>query len=191
MSTRSRTRGRFAFVVLAGWLAVPLSAFGDGAVTPVTGRKLTLKSSLTNSLRKSMTIVARDPAITVGTNGSGDDPTVHGGGVTLLSPAFGLYYNMPVEHWSLVGSAGENKGYRYRSSANFEEIRSAVVKNGVIKVRARSALLGHVLFPDPNPVDVVVNSGAQQHCMRFGGTVAFTTGVSYVATDAPPPDACP
>ncbi len=166
-----------------------LAAGGD---YPAFGTRLVLKASLTDSTRKSMTIVGRDPTIGVGDgNGSDDDPTMHGASVTLLSPAFQTNYNLPNTGWTTIGVPGGNRGYVYRSHTGGDPIRKVVVKDGKLRVVGRSGLLEHVIFTDPNPVDVIFSLGARHSCLRFGGAAIFSGGVLYLARDAPAPDACP
>ena len=192
MTYRVRAETWVALAIVAWSAAIPPAVLGDGAVVPVSGRRLVLKSSLTNTSRKSMTIVSRDAAITLGGgNGSNDDPTIYGGGVMLLSPTLIINYNLAAERWSTIGAPGENRGYKYRDVDTSRPIRTATFKNGTIKVKTHSGLLEHVLGTDPSPVDVLFALGFQENCMRFGGTVAFKAGISYVASNAPPLAACP
>jgi hypothetical protein len=179
--------GLGALVAVSGHHAV--AAGGD---YPAFGTRLVLKASLTDTTRKSMTIVGRDPTIGLGDgNDSADDPTIHGAGVTLLSPAFQTNYNLPTTGWTRIGQAGANRGYTYRGGAFGDPIRKAVVKNGKLKVVGRGGLLEHLISDDPDPVDVVFALGSRHSCFRFGGSVVFEGGVLYLARNAAAPAACP
>ena len=79
----------------------------------------------------------------------------------------------------------------YRSHTGGDPIRKAVVKDGKLRVVGRGGLLEHVIFADPNPVDVIFSLGARHNCLRFGGAATFTSGVLYLARNAPAPGACP
>ena len=201
MADRSQSRRPTSWSRQARWALVGLGALlaasGHRAVAaggdyPAFGTLLVLKASLTDSNRKSMTIVGRDPVISLGDgNGSADDPTMYGAGVTLLSPAFQINYNLPTTGWTTIGVPGANRGYVYRRQLGDDPIRKVVVKDGKLRVVSRGGLLTHVIFADPNPVDVIFSLGARHSCLRFGGTATFTSGTLYLARNAPAPDACP
>jgi hypothetical protein len=60
-----------------------------------------------------------------------------------------------------------------------------------VKIVGKGAQLGHSLALDPQPVNVVLTTGAERFCMSFGGAPTFTAGKRFLATSAPAPGVCP
>ncbi|HEV7733929.1 MAG TPA: DUF3089 domain-containing protein [Candidatus Binatia bacterium] len=137
-------------------------------------------------------ITSTDPAIGLGGGaGSADDPTLHGGSLRVLSIAgdvFDSTYELPASGWRAVRRRGLVIGWTYRSTGSIRSVR--VRAGNTIRVRGRGGL-GHTLGTNPDPVRVILTLGAQQQCLRFGGTPSFTTNRSYHATDSTAPDVCP
>ncbi len=70
-------------------------------------------------------------------------------------------------------------------------IKSVVVKSGkVAKAIGKGSGLGHTLAANPDPVTVLLAVGTQRDCMSFAGG-KFVAGKKYLATNDPPPAACP
>ena len=85
------------------------------------------------------------------------------------------------------------KGYRYKDPDQANgPIRVAILRNGkFIKAVGKGAGLNHTLAGNPDPVDVVLQTGTKKYCMTFGGTVRFTANLLFNAKDAAAPGACP
>jgi hypothetical protein len=164
---------------------------------PIGGKKLVLKAKPADAAKKTLALVARDPAITLGGgSGSGDDPTRGGARLRLVSTgadAFDATFPLPANGWSLVGKPGSSKGYRYKDETLAAgPVKAAVLKGGkLLKIAGKGPALPHTLAADPDPVDVVFTMGGVQLCLRFGGTTKLTAGKSFKASNAPPPGACP
>ena len=96
--------------------------------------------------------------------------------------------------WSYIGASGANKGYRFSDPAG--AVRAVIVRAGRrIRVvgRAVSQPLGHELAADPQPVDVVLETGTtpRRYCMEFGGTTTFVADTRFSASNAGAPASCP
>jgi pimeloyl-ACP methyl ester carboxylesterase len=180
----SNSRSSFPFLTLA--FLVGLTTRVGAADQPITGDQLLLRT-------QQIGVRSRDVAISLGGGeGSADDPVLHGGSVRVLSIAgdvFDTTYGLPTAGWRYMRRRGQVVGYRYKGTAPIGFVR---VKAGkTVRVAGRSAGLAHTLAASPDPVRVVLKIGAQQYCMRFGGTSEFTAGSRYVAHDAAAPDICP
>ena len=169
-----------------------------GATTPsggdqtISGQQLTLTDN-PNAAKRKVSVSSNDTAITLGNgNGSADDPTRSGGSLRIRTSAgdvFDTTYSMPPKGWKTIGGSGKNKGYRFASKTGL--IKSAVVQPGKqVKVTGKGALM-HMLSTNPNPVDVVLRTGAKRYCMEFGGTTTFQAGKQFKAKNAAAPSSCP
>jgi len=158
----------------------------------LSGDILTLTDD-TNPAKQGLSALSKDPAIGIGPNGSSDDPTVVGGSLRLRSGTFDVTYALPSGSWGLNGSAGEDKGYKFKSSTG--PIASVTLKPGKqLKVKGKGGL-GTPLASDPRPIDVVVQTGTRRYCAQFGspdgGAVTVKIGKQFEARNAPPPRSCP
>ena len=128
-------------------------------------------------------LVAKDAGLAAG------DPTQTGGSLrvsTSAGDAFGTSYPLPASRWKPIG---KGKGYRFKDPAG--PIKSVVVKPGkVAKAIGKGSGLGHTLAANPDPVTVLLAVGTQRDCMSFAGG-KFVAGKKYLATNDPPPAACP
>src|SRR5262245_6704120 len=81
---------------------------------PIAGRRLLLTES---GASRTLVVRSSDGAIALGAgNGSVDDPTVFGGSLRVRSAGhFDSFYQLPKTGWQLIGEAGQNRGYRFRS----------------------------------------------------------------------------
>ena len=158
----------------------------------ISGRTLVLRDS-TNPARKSLSLKSRE-AVNLGLgNGTGDDPTLAGGSLRVVSGTFDDTYALPTAAWKLSGKPGQNRGYMYHDSKRVNgPIASVRITAGKsITASGRGTALGHSLATDPNPVSVVLTIGSHSYCATFGGTTTFAPGVRFRALDAPAPGACP
>jgi hypothetical protein len=97
-------------------------------------------------------------------------PTLFGGSVrvrTATGDRFDSTSNLPKAGWTTIGTPGRNKGYRFTSKAG--PIRRVMVIPGRrVKVIGTGAFTA-TLSTNPNPVDVVLRTGAKRYCFEFGG----------------------
>ena len=169
-----------------------LAVVMTGVDAPLTGKVLTLRTAAQSSL----TAKSKDSSIDLGGGvGSADDPTVGGGSLRVRSVvgSFDDTYPMPTGSWSVIGDPSNAKGYRYKDPDQANgPIRVAILRNGkLIKAVGKGAGLNHTLAGNPDPVDVVLQTGTKKYCMTFGGTVRFTASLLFNAKDAAAPGACP
>jgi glucose/arabinose dehydrogenase len=164
----------------------PAAAGGD---QPVAGRKLSLRDNV-DPARKRLSMQAKD-LIQLG--GPGDDPTVVGGTLRVVSASFDDTYPLPAVNWKVIGDPTDHKGFKYTDKLLAAgPIKSAQVKTlKLVKASGKGTGLGHALATNPDPVTTVLTLGAQRYCATFGGTVKFTAGKSFVAKLAAAPAACP
>jgi len=165
---------------------VTTTSFPPGSGQPITGTKLLLKANPSKAAKKALMLLAKDPAIVAG------DPTKLGGSLrvfTTAGEAFDTPYPLGASHWKPIGKPGAPKGYRFTDPAG--PIKSVVVKPGkVAKAIGKGSGLGHTLAANPDPVTVLLAVGTQRDCMSFAGG-KFVAGKKYLATNDPPPAACP
>ncbi len=162
----------------------------------ISSKKLLLKASPADPARSVAKVLSKDLTLTLGGgNLSVDDPTLGGGSLRIMTSAGDLFddtYDLPSTNWSYVGALGANAGYRYKDRLmSGGPITLVVVQHGKLKAVGKGSLLGHSLGADPNPVQVVVRTGAKRYCASFGGTTSFTMDRRYIARDAAAPSACP
>lgn len=158
------------------------------------GKKITLKAKLSKPDKKGLALVSKDTGITIGAgNGSGDDPRTAGALLRVASSSgdvFDSTYSLPAGGWTRIGAEGANKGYKF-ASGGVGAIKTVTIKPKSIALTGKGALLGHTLQANPNPVELVLTMGGTRYCLRFGGTVVFKPGKSYVAKGAGAPGGCP
>ena len=156
-----------------------------GVDAPLTGKGLTLRTAAQNSV----TAKSKDSSMDLGGGvGSADDPTVSGGSLRVRSVVGGFddTYPMPAGSWSVIGDSSNAKGYRYKDPDQANgPIKVAILRSGkLIKAVGKGAGLHHTLAANPDPVDVVLQTGTKRFCMTFAGTVRFTANLLFNAKDA-------
>ena len=181
--TNSTTRR--ALVILAALAGLTASSGRAlGADVLLTGKRLSLTPH-------GLALLSRDPAIDVGGGeGTADDPVLNGGSLRVLSiegDVFDTTYPLPASGWNYRRSEGVATGYVFHGSGVIRLVR--LLAGDKIRIRGRGAV-GHTLGANPAPVRVILTLGARQYCMTYGGDVS-ARAQSYVASDAPAPDACP
>lgn len=166
-----------------------------GGDQPVFGSKLTLKDNATNQEKKSLTMQAKD-GIVLG--GSADDPTSAGGMLEVVSEvagaAFDECYPLPAGNWTVMGNAADHKGFKYKDSKRLAgPVKSAQIKTDkLIKASGKGSALGFSLgATSPDPVTVILSTGARRYCATFGGETKFTASKSFSAKLADNPASCP
>jgi outer membrane protein assembly factor BamB len=172
--------------------APPNSVGAAGLDQLIAGKRLVLKDNADTSRRR-LSALSHDPTITLGDgNGSADDPTQFGGSLRLRTGTgdrFDSTYVLPSAGWTTIGTPGQNRGYQFTSATG--PITSVFLKpGGRLKVTGKGAFT-QSLSTNPNPVDVVLRTGAKRFCMEFGGTTAFRASSRFRAMNGPAPSSCP
>jgi glucose/arabinose dehydrogenase len=177
-----------------------LAVSTPGADALLTGKSLTLKDNPTRPSSRSVAVDSVDPSTDLGAGaGSGDDPTMHGGSLRVVSTAGGFdnTYPMPASSWSYDGNPADGKGYRYKDAHLVNgPIKSGRVRNGkLIEVTGKGSGLGHSLAVSPDPTSAVLTTGTKKYCLEFGtargSTITFTASRKFSAKSATAPGACP
>ena len=160
----------------------------------ISGMRLLLKTG-----RKSLVLVSNDSGIMFGS------PIEDGGTLRIFTAdgdGFDDTYSLPAAGWKPLDIAGV-PGFRFKA-------RRGPIKLLIIRLETRLRVVGsgkrlmHSLRRDPRPVMVDLRVGDTRPflgpggvvlsfrlCLSFGGTVRFTPGKRFLATDAPAPATCP
>lgn len=191
------TDGAVYYVAIGSGEIRRLAAAPNANDQLLLGSKLKLTSNVVPT-KKSASFSTKDIALNLGAgNGSADDPVLNGGSVRLRTgdgcggpcdTVYPLANHLPAEGWSYIGAAGQNKGYKYKSTlAKFR----VTIRNGkLVKVGLKGAL-GHDLQADPQPVAARLTIGGHNYCVEFGGTTKFIANKVFTSKNASPPGACP
>src|SRR2546428_6551443 len=166
------------------------SAPPSGGDQPIAGERLVLTDSPAEA-KGSLFSLSRDPTITLGGgNGSADDPTQFGGSLrvrTTTGDRFDSTYNLPPAGWQTIGAPGQNKGYQFTSKTG--PINRVTVVPGR-RIRVEGAFTA-TLSTNPDPVELVLRTGATHYCLAFGGKAKFQASKRFTATTSPAPASCP
>ena len=199
MTARIATCG---MALLFGMSAAPALATD----TTVTGRKLLIKDfTRPGQADRKVVFVSRDPIVVPAAPGSAGDPTLNGGSLDVHNTAGSgdsTTLALPAGNWVLKG----DDVYLYRELVKnppTQEYRiKVIVRSGHVRgfVRdERGSLISYTLDePTQGSVGVRVATGADRHCLDFGGIVVADTlafaGSAYrgrfIAKDAPAPATC-
>ena len=159
---------------------------GSGTGQPLTGTRLLLKTGA-KPAKSALQLLAKDASIVLA------DPRQEGGNLhvfTTAGDAFDAIYPLLPSDWKAIGKPKAIKGYRFKGGSG--PIKLILVKAGkLVKIIGKGAELRQSLALDPQPVNVVLTTGAARYCMSFGGTPTFTAGKRFLATNAPAPTVCP
>jgi hypothetical protein len=154
----------------------------------VRGARLALIDDPQDPTRRRLDVTSVDRGITLG--GVFDDPTSSGANLRVRSGSFDDTYLLPAANWRAT-----RDGWQYadpRLSAG--PIRRARIRAGrLVSASGLGAQLGHTLGTSPEPVFVIVQTGAtgRRWCMRFGGATRYVPSRVFKAHDAATPDDCP
>jgi hypothetical protein len=189
--------------------------FAVRAPQSLAGRNLLIKNKLPdNEKRNKIVLVARDSTVIAGEVGSSADPRCmdaggsgSGGSLTVRSQAPGggsHTTNLPCENWRRIGpdpgTGNAPKGYKYTDKKLDDGTCKAVmIRNGqLVKAlcfgRGPTNLDYDLQVEQPQaPVDVVLTTGTQRHCLQFGGKIKKdgTNGKTFKAANASAPQPCP
>jgi hypothetical protein len=173
-------RALVAVVLLA--VALPARA----ADLPVPGRTLSLRTP-TSGRQRALTLIVRSATVAAPAPGAADPRSV--GARLALAAASGesAALDMPAAGWS-ANRAGSV--YRYRGTAPSDPVKSALLKNGLLKVVGRST--GITLDEASQAsIDVLFSADTAGYCLLFGGTVQIDVAGRFVARGAAAPGTCP
>jgi hypothetical protein len=146
------------------------------------GYNLTLKDSVTNTARRSLSILSKDDLIVAPT-----DVLTLGATLRVVSSTFDATYDMPASSWAL-GTAGK---VRYRDTHTLNgPIRIADIYNTKFKLNGKGSLLLHTLATDPGAVSLVFTTGTTRLCFEFGGYRKFKADKILTAKGSAAPGAC-
>lgn len=184
-------RALAASTVALLFTASPVSA----AEQLIAGKKLLLKSSSTGV---SLTHLAKNPAIEIGTGGDASDPrcsgAAGGGQSSIRLVAAGgdtdVTIPLPCTGWT---SDAKNTSYSYRDRSG-ATCKLVQVKSGkLLKADCKGFQVAIEIDDTLAPVAVVTTLNTRQYCTSFGGTAVKdgSNGVSFLHKDAGAPAACP
>jgi len=188
--------GALYYVAESGGAVLRVAPVTSGGDQPVFGSKLSLKDNPTNAERKSLTVQAKDGIVLGGT---GDNPTTAASNTLEVvsqvpGAAFDQCYPLPAGNWTVIGELADHKGFKYKDSKRLAgPVKSAQVKaDKLIKVSGKGSALGFSLGgTSPDPVTVILTTGARRYCATFGGETKFTASKSFSAKLADTPASCP
>src|SRR5215467_13494908 len=115
-------RSIWAVIALVSAIALTAatSTRASAADETITGRRLLMKQNR-NASRRKIAVMSSDATITLGGgNGSADDPTHFGGSLRIRTSSGDLFdatYDLPAAGWTIIGTAGQNRGYRFTSAS--------------------------------------------------------------------------
>jgi len=166
------------------------AASAPGDEQPIIGERLSLNARPAAAMGR-LFALSKDPTITLGGgNGSADDPTQFGGSLRVLTTTgdrFDSTYNLPPAGWQTIGAPGQNKGYQFTSKTG--PINRVTVVPGR-RIRVEGAFTA-TLSTNPDPVELMLRTGATHYCLAFGGKAKFQASKRFTATTSPAPASCP
>src|SRR5438093_9008708 len=166
------------------------AASAPGDEQPIIGERLSLNARPAAAMGR-LFALSKDPTITLGGgNGSADDPTQFGGSLRVLTTTgdrFDSTYNLPPAGWQTIGAPGQNKGYQFTSKTG--PINRVTVVPGR-RIRVEGAFTA-TLSTNPDPVELVLRTGATHYCLAFGDKAKFQASKRFTATTSPAPASCP
>ena len=192
--------GAIYYTAVFGGEVRRLAVVTTGTDELLSGHRLRLRDNPLHPTQKSVIALSEDSATDLGGGpGSGDDPTMHGGSLRVVSTAGGFAntYALPATAWSYIGKSADGKGYRYRDLKRVNgPVKSVTLRNAVrLRVSGMGSGFGHTLTSNPDPVSIVLQVGGKHYCLTYGtstgATTKFTSPKLFTAKDASAPAACP
>src|SRR5690349_10504418 len=125
---------RAALAALTLLLAAPAVA----ADVPASGRKLQIRD---DARTQSLALDVKDPAVAAPSPGSGEDPTLTGASLVVRNPSSGeaATFILPAVGWKSSGNGSSYKFHNPEAPGGISPVKSARIKDGSIKVRARAS----------------------------------------------------
>jgi uncharacterized repeat protein (TIGR03806 family) len=167
------------------WVAVLVTpALADDLLLP--GHRLLLKEK---QGRESLVWSVRDAAARAPVAGGAEDPSTIGATLSVFSSTGEtVSLDLPAPYWTASG--GTFRFQHRGDSAVPSLVRSAVVRDGALRVRAFDA---GIALGDPAPswVGVVLTIGATRYCTLFDSGIRHAEPGRFAAVKAAAPAACP
>lgn len=196
------------FVVGAGLLLAP-SQQAQAMDYPITGRIFAFSDQTTPTKRKIKWVSKRKSTevgnpIVVGARGGVADPTIHGGSFVVKNTAINseaMTIALPAGNWSALPADPTKpiKGYRYMEnlppSLKIVAILKSTSSGAVVKVRVTDKTGDRLTYTLNEVFQVsmgaILETGADRHCVDFGGIVKRDLAGEFIHINAPAPPVCP
>lgn len=166
---------------------------GHAADKPIAGTKIVLRDPVLQTQRR-FNFLSKDSAITFGSNGDSDTPTVNGASVLLFNPVTSecQCIVLPAGGWS-IGGAGNR--YLYRDpSLSVSPVKLALIKDRKLKVIASGTGLTGVTLDELAQGDIAVHytSGTgNKLCADFtAAAIRHDQPAAFIGVNAVAPGAC-
>jgi hypothetical protein len=175
-----------AFVAAA--LALVCSGAPAGATDiPIPGKITIIKDG------KLAKLVAKPVgAFTIPGIGSAGDPVINGGEVNFFDTGgSGIMTDTLGGTWTGLGSPAGSKGWKYSNTSApvGGAVKLIIMKTAVIKILAKDD--GTVNGPLAGTLGITLETGTDNRCAEFGGTVIKNDPGLVKRKDAPAPGTCP
>ena len=172
--------------ITAATLAVLVIVAGNATAADhlLTGKKLLL-SHRTSGAERAIFIGTGD--VVPPSPGGADDPTLAGATVLIQNPATGESgtLSLPAARWRRTGA-----GYAYKGDAHQAgTVKVGLFRSGKIKVTATDTAITLDEASQGN-LAVVVTSGGEHYCARFGGRIVRDEPATFSAKNATTPVSC-
>ncbi|HEV7734637.1 MAG TPA: CocE/NonD family hydrolase [Candidatus Binatia bacterium] len=151
----------------------------------IPGRSLAMSA---RSGRQQLSFTAKSPLIA--TNGS--DPRTTGAVLAIVVADSGesATIDLPASRWTANGNGTAYKFKNPDAPAGPSAVKVALLKNGSLKVKARSTGIS-LNEPSQSAIGLVLTTGDTRYCALFGGIIKRNQPGAFVAKNAPAPASCP